>query len=106
MMDKIFKIGLLVLGFGYLSYLYCPHTDQVGRYSLLQRDNTYTYIMDTTTGGIYYHDVHSDKWHLSTEIQWKNIKEERVLEREYQERKAKKGQKVAEEWEKAEQAKN
>ena len=31
-MDKIFKIGLLVLGFSYLVYLFCPVANQVGRY--------------------------------------------------------------------------
>ncbi|MHC4269943.1 MAG: hypothetical protein ACYSTS_15960 [Planctomycetota bacterium] len=33
MIDKIFKIGLLVLGSLYLAYLFCPISNQVGRYS-------------------------------------------------------------------------
>lgn len=32
MVDKIFKIGLLVLGFSYLAYLFCPISNQIGRY--------------------------------------------------------------------------
>ena len=47
-MDKIFKIGLLVLGFGYLAYLYCPHTNQVGRYQHMDGG-----ILDTTNADWY-----------------------------------------------------
>jgi len=47
-MDKIFKIGLLVLGFGYLAYLFCPFTSQVGRYEVSDRS-----ILDTVTGDLY-----------------------------------------------------
>ena len=32
MIDKIFKMGLLVLGFLYLACLYCPYTNQIRRY--------------------------------------------------------------------------
>ena len=99
-MDKIFKIGLLVLGFSYLAYLFCPVVNQVGRYSILERDGTYTRIMDTATGGIYYYDVHSDKWHLDVEIQWKDIKKDREAERKYQAKKAKKTPMTMQEWEK------
>jgi hypothetical protein len=49
-MDKIFKIGLLVLGFSYLAYLYCPHTNQVGRYVSTGNDNE---VIDTTNGSVY-----------------------------------------------------
>lgn len=49
MMDKIFKIGLLVLGFGYLAYLYCPHTNQVGRYRSMGGYG----ILDTTNADWY-----------------------------------------------------
>ncbi len=51
-MDKIFKIGLLVLGFGYLAYLYCPHTNQVGRYQYHTVGDTFS-IMDTTNADAY-----------------------------------------------------
>ena len=56
-MDKIFKIGLLVLGFGYLAYLYCPHTDQVGRY-YYKTDKEGMLVFDTTNADLYlYHIV-------------------------------------------------
>ncbi len=51
-MDKIFKIGLLVLGFSYLAYLFCPIANQTGRYQY----HTSTYalsVFDTSTGLIY-----------------------------------------------------
>jgi hypothetical protein len=47
--NKIFKIGLLVLGFGFLAYLYCPHTNQVGRYTYHETPDT-IYAFDTITG--------------------------------------------------------
>ena len=50
--NKIFKIGLLVLGFGYLAYMYCPHTDQAGRYSYLQ-NGTVISVFDTTNADVY-----------------------------------------------------
>jgi hypothetical protein len=46
--NKIFKIGILVLGFGYLAYMYCPHTNQVGRYRGLSGG-----ILDTTNADWY-----------------------------------------------------
>jgi hypothetical protein len=59
-MDKIFKIGLLVMGFGYLAYLYCPITDQAGRYQYYtDSDSMSIYnskeatVFDTSTGMIY-----------------------------------------------------
>ncbi len=59
-MDKIFKIGLLVLGFGYLAYLFCPITNQAGRYqyytdseSTSIYDSKASIVFDTSTGMIY-----------------------------------------------------
>jgi hypothetical protein len=52
MIDKIFKIGLLVLGFGYLAYLFCPITQQSGRYEFHEEDET-IFIMDTATADFY-----------------------------------------------------
>ncbi len=54
-MDKIFKIGLLVLGFGYLAYLFCPITNQVGRYQYYYADSDpkASIVFDTSTGMIY-----------------------------------------------------
>jgi hypothetical protein len=51
-MDKIFKIGLLVLGFGFLAYMYCPHTDQVGRYRMTESGSTITFF-DTSNADLY-----------------------------------------------------
>lgn len=68
-MDKIFKIGLLVMGLGYLAYLFGVGanvdtanskatttneqvTNQVGRYELRQTGNLVS-IMDTTNADIY-----------------------------------------------------
>ena len=50
-MDK-FKIGLLVLGFGYLVYLFCPMANQVGRYSFLTAGSTLC-ILDTANAEVY-----------------------------------------------------
>lgn len=51
-MDKIFKIGLLVLGFGYLTYLFCPITNQVGRYRYHVVEGKSS-IVDTANADIY-----------------------------------------------------
>jgi predicted amidophosphoribosyltransferase len=51
-MDKIFKIGLLVLGFSYLAYLFCPVANQVGRYSY-HEDSHSMRAFDTSTGLLY-----------------------------------------------------
>ena len=51
-MDKIFKIGLLVLGFGYLAYLFCPASNQAGRYSFHQGESTVS-VLDTTSADVY-----------------------------------------------------
>ena len=48
MIDKIFKIGVLVLGSLYLAYLFCPVTNQVGRYQSLRSG-----ILDTTNSNWY-----------------------------------------------------
>jgi hypothetical protein len=60
-MDKIFKIGLLVLGFGFLAYLYCPHTNQVGRFRCHLRGNLMS-IIDTTNGVTYSLDTKGKDW--------------------------------------------
>ncbi len=59
-MDKIFKIGILVLGFSYLVYLFCPITNQAGRYqyytdsdSMSIYDSKDSIVFDTSTGMIY-----------------------------------------------------
>ena len=46
--DKIFKIGLLVLGFCYLAYLFCP-VSHIGRYSKVGPYG----ILDTATAVEY-----------------------------------------------------
>ncbi len=51
-MDKIFKIGLLVLGFSYLAYLFCPVANQVGRYSFRETGSGIN-ILDTTNADLY-----------------------------------------------------
>lgn len=51
-MDKIFKIGLLVLGFGYLAYLFCPVVNQVGRYQYYEDSGSIT-VLDTATADMY-----------------------------------------------------
>ena len=55
-MDKIFKIGLLVLGFGYLAYLFCPVANQVGRYSLNTLGEKIS-VLDTTNADYYLFTV-------------------------------------------------
>ncbi len=55
-MDKIFKIGLLVLGFGYLTYLLCPITNQAGRYRYHYEhleDKDSVSVFDTSRGLLY-----------------------------------------------------
>jgi hypothetical protein len=47
--NKIFKIGVLVLGSLYLAYLFCPITDQAGRYTYHEEVDTIS-IFDTCTG--------------------------------------------------------
>ena len=51
-MDKIFKIGLLVLGFLYLAYLFCPIANQTGRYQY-HEDSDSISAFDTITGLVY-----------------------------------------------------
>lgn len=51
-MDKIFKIGVLVLGSLYLAYLFCPVANQVGRYSYHKSGDLIS-IMDTTNADVY-----------------------------------------------------
>jgi hypothetical protein len=51
-MDKIFKIGLLVLGFSYLAYLFCPIANQTGRYQYYT-DSDSKSVFDTSTGLLY-----------------------------------------------------
>ena len=51
-MDKIFKIGLLVLGVGYLVYLFCPIANQVGRYSF-RNANGAIWVLDTANADVY-----------------------------------------------------
>ena len=53
MVDKIFKIGLLVFGFSYLAYLFCPITNQTGRYSFRQTGKSIS-VLDTTNADVYY----------------------------------------------------
>ena len=70
-MDKIFKIGLLVLGFGYLSYLFGvgakidtanEHvTNQVGRYHLHTAGNSIG-ILDTTNAKLYVLAGEKTEW--------------------------------------------
>ena len=57
-MDKIFKIGLLVLGVGYLVYLFCP-SNQVGRYQYHRVGAVQKMILDTTTMDMY---LYTNKW--------------------------------------------
>ena len=52
-MDKIFKIGVLVLGFGYLAYLFCTITNQIGRYHKVVFDGKDAFL-DTVTADTYY----------------------------------------------------
>ena len=77
-MDKIFKIGLLVLGFSYLAYLFCPVANQVGRYSYHEEINTIS-AFDTSTGLVY----RCDDSYVSTSdagvvdiIRWAKLHEE------------------------------
>jgi hypothetical protein len=51
-MDKIFKIGLLVLGFSFLAYLFCPVANQVGRYQYYEGSDAMS-VLDTSTGLVY-----------------------------------------------------
>ncbi len=61
-MDKIFKIGILVLGFGYLAYLFgvganidtadAHGTNQTGRYSFTMNTSGIG-VLDTTNGDLY-----------------------------------------------------
>ena len=54
MVDKIFKIGLLVLGFLYLAYLFCPISNQVGRYQYNEDIESLTVtVFDTTNADLY-----------------------------------------------------
>ena len=53
MVDKIFKIGLLVLGFSYLAYLFCPVANQVGRYQLGTYAQLSVAVLDTATADMY-----------------------------------------------------
>ena len=63
-MDKIFKIGLLVLGFAYLAYLFCPVT-KVGRYQSHKGDKV-TYILDTATADVY--SLYIGEWYKSNPL--------------------------------------
>ena len=60
-MDKIFKIGLLVLGFSYLAYLFCPVANQVGRYQFRQLAGSVS-VLDTTNADVYYLNTDTGKW--------------------------------------------
>ncbi|MHC4270274.1 MAG: hypothetical protein ACYSTS_17685 [Planctomycetota bacterium] len=60
-MDKIFKIGLLVLGFLYLAYLYCPVTNQIGRYRY-HKSSGAIYILDTKNADLYLMGTSDKKW--------------------------------------------
>jgi hypothetical protein len=60
-MDKIFKIGLLVLGFSYLAYLFCPIANQIGRYNFHQIDKT-MYVMDTANADLYIYYKKENVW--------------------------------------------
>ncbi len=57
-MDKIFKIGLLVLGIIFL--VFSPFTSQKGRYSFHQYGGEY-YVLDTATADLYL-QVDEEKW--------------------------------------------
>ena len=52
--DKIFKIGLLVLGFSFLVYLFCTVTGQIGRYRALPIASSQVMVIDTTNSDLYY----------------------------------------------------
>ncbi len=56
-MDKIFKIGVLVLGSLYLAYLFCPVANQTGRYSYHEGVDPEGFksilAFDTSTGVVY-----------------------------------------------------
>ena len=52
-MDK-FKIGLLVLGFGYFVYLFCPGANQAGRYSFRHATGSSVTVLDTANANVYY----------------------------------------------------
>ena len=91
-MNKIFKIGLLVLGFGYLAYLYgvepsigtadaqvtttnVPITNPVGRYSFHKLGSTVA-VFDNTKAKLYYlltgeADVHSVV--RKNDLKWREI---------------------------------
>jgi hypothetical protein len=71
-MDKIFKIGLLVLGFGYLAYLFCPITNQAGRYRYHQNQALLS-IMDTATADVYVLDVGGKRWDKLNPITGKDL---------------------------------
>jgi hypothetical protein len=61
-MDKIFKIGILVLGFGYLAYLFgvganidtanAQDTNQIGRYNVSMTAKGIA-VIDTTNADVY-----------------------------------------------------
>ncbi len=61
MVDKIFKIGLLVLGFSYLAYLFCPVTNQIGRYRY-HKSSGATYILDTKNADLYLMGTSGKNW--------------------------------------------
>ncbi len=61
-MDKIFKIGILVLGFCYLAYLFCPISNQAGRYRFISPWKDTIGIMDTANADLYTLSVDLEKW--------------------------------------------
>ncbi len=71
MVNKIFKIGLLVLGFGYLAYLFGTSTtptatasnigSYIGRYKLQRVDHTF-FVIDTTGANLYTSVYENEKW--------------------------------------------
>lgn len=71
-MDK-FKIGLLVLGFGYLAYLFCPVSNQAGRYQYSEKidERGWRMVFDTSTGILYrYSNIGGGKkWNIIKEIE-------------------------------------
>lgn len=52
MIDKIFKLGVLVLGILYILYLYYPLTSQNERYKYFKH-NAESSILDTYNGTLY-----------------------------------------------------
>ena len=80
-MDKIFKIGLLVLGFSCLAYLFCPVTNQVGRYQYHEEPDT-TKIFDTSTGLVYRSDdSYASYGHVVDVISWAKYNQEKLVEK-------------------------